>query len=115
MTILTYYNFQDPHEELKEKNVLIVQGSIEKTAEKFGIDARVVESVLQKCRQVLFAERLRRPKPHLDDKMVAAWNGRLGQNIIPLGRKHLFGQLSVYMDQQKSSWEKNQFKYLKYS
>ncbi|CAB3381176.1 Hypothetical predicted protein [Cloeon dipterum] len=49
---------QDPHDELKNQNVLIVNGSEEETA----------ENVLHESRQ-------NRPRPHLDDKMVAAWNG----------------------------------------
>ena len=67
--------FQDPHEELKLQNVLMVQGDVEQTAAKFGLEVQAVNSALQKCRQILFDKRQERPKPHLDNKMVSAWNG----------------------------------------
>ncbi|PVD38892.1 hypothetical protein C0Q70_01517 [Pomacea canaliculata] len=66
---------QDPHEELIHKNVLIVRGSVQETAVKFGMDEEKVNTALAKCHQILYQERQRRPRPHLDDKMVAAWNG----------------------------------------
>ncbi|RUS82796.1 hypothetical protein EGW08_009460 [Elysia chlorotica] len=66
---------QDPHEELKKKNVLIVKSSVEEITEKFGLSAEEVSACLAKCRQILFEVRQTRPKPHLDDKMVTAWNG----------------------------------------
>ncbi|XP_041363382.1 spermatogenesis-associated protein 20-like isoform X2 [Gigantopelta aegis] len=66
---------QDPHDELKGQNVLIVRGSLEDTAAHFGLDVTITETVLEKCRQKLYLVRQSRPKPHLDNKMVAAWNG----------------------------------------
>ncbi|XP_076453674.1 spermatogenesis-associated protein 20-like [Babylonia areolata] len=66
---------QDPHEELKGQNVLMVKGSVEQTAHHFGLQSEVVNAALQKCRQTLFERRLQRPKPHLDNKMISAWNG----------------------------------------
>ncbi|XP_050390968.1 spermatogenesis-associated protein 20 [Patella vulgata] len=67
--------YQDPHDELKGKNVLVVKGNIQQTAAHQAVDIDIVEDVLEKCRKILFEERLKRPKPHLDNKMVAAWNG----------------------------------------
>ncbi|XP_070186193.1 spermatogenesis-associated protein 20-like isoform X2 [Littorina saxatilis] len=66
---------QDPHEELKHQNVLMVKGSVEETAAKFDLEEEVVNDTLQKCRQILFEKRQQRPKPHLDNKMVSSWNG----------------------------------------
>lgn len=66
---------QDPHNELTNKNVLIVFGSINDTAEFFSISSEKVEEVLLKCRNILFDIRLERPKPHLDSKILTAWNG----------------------------------------
>lgn len=48
---------------------------MQETAVKFGMDEQKVNTALAKCHQILFQERQRRPRPHLDDKMVAAWNG----------------------------------------
>ena len=68
---------QDPHGELKNKNVLIVKGSVKETAEKFGLKESKCESILSDARQQLWIVRQRRPRPHLDNKMVTAWNGEV--------------------------------------
>lgn len=66
---------QDPHEELKKKNVLKVTSSVDETKELFGLSEEEVTSCLARCRQILFETRQKRPRPHLDDKMITAWNG----------------------------------------
>ena len=68
---------QDPHDELKHQNVLKVEGNVEQTSARFGLEAEVVNTALQKCRQILFDKRQERPRPHLDNKMVSAWNGMI--------------------------------------
>lgn len=67
--------YQDPHEELKGKNVLIVRGSLEKTAEKFKLEKDRAAELLGGCREKLFQQRQLRPRPHRDDKILTAWNG----------------------------------------
>ncbi|XP_038064330.1 spermatogenesis-associated protein 20-like [Patiria miniata] len=66
---------QDPHGELKQKNVLIVRGSLAITANSFNLDEALTERALSKAREILYNERLKRPKPHLDDKVLTSWNG----------------------------------------
>ena len=66
---------QDPHGELTKKNVLIVRGSDEETAKHFELDVETTKEALSKACEILFEERLKRPKPHLDTKMVTSWNG----------------------------------------
>ena len=66
---------QDPHKELTGQNVLIVRGSLEKTAAEFKLEASQARQLLAECRELLFSERLKRPKPHRDDKILTAWNG----------------------------------------
>ena len=68
-------HFQDHHNELRFQNVLKISDSIERTAEYFSITTEAVEEVLEECRNVLYEARLKRPKPHLDNKMLTAWNG----------------------------------------
>ena len=68
---------QDPHGELTGQNVLIVRGSLEKTAEEFKMEASQAKELLAQCREALYAERQKRPKPHRDDKILTAWNGEL--------------------------------------
>ncbi|CAN8003424.1 unnamed protein product [Ixodes hexagonus] len=66
---------QDPHDELKGKNVLIERESEESVAERFGLQVRVLRSLLEDAKAVLYEARLQRPKPHLDDKFLTSWNG----------------------------------------
>lgn len=68
-------SFQDPHQELKGKNVLIVRYSLELTAARFGLEPGRLGALLREGRQRLSAARAQRPRPHLDTKMLAAWNG----------------------------------------
>ena len=49
--------------------------SLEKTAEHFKMAEEEVGRLLTGARETLFRERLSRPKPHRDDKMLTAWNG----------------------------------------
>lgn len=66
---------QDPHDELKNQNVLFVKESFEDTALKFSLNPTEIREIVEKCRTLLYKERQKRPRPHLDDKIVAAWNG----------------------------------------
>jgi uncharacterized protein len=65
----------DPHGEFTGKNILIELGSVAATAKYFGKDEAEVRELLSRARQTLFAIRARRPRPHLDDKIIMAWNG----------------------------------------
>jgi uncharacterized protein len=81
----------DPHGEFVGKNILIERHSIAETA-KFrspGVppvgptglslvdanDEKAIQRSLAQSRQKLFSIRNKRPRPHLDDKIIAAWNG----------------------------------------
>ena len=65
----------DPQGEFTDQNILYLAQSIEEVAARSGRPASEVEAVLARARGVLFDERSRRPRPHLDDKVIAAWNG----------------------------------------
>lgn len=49
--------------------------SLELTAARFGLDVEAVRLLLNTGLEKLFQTRKHRPKPHLDTKMLAAWNG----------------------------------------
>jgi uncharacterized protein YyaL (SSP411 family) len=66
---------QDPHDELKNQNVLIALRSEEEMAEKLKLDVATLRAALNEGRELLFEARQKRPRPHLDDKMLTAWNG----------------------------------------
>lgn len=66
---------QDPHGELQGQNVLIVRYSVELTAAHFGISVEKVNELLASARAKMAEVRKSRPRPHLDTKMLASWNG----------------------------------------
>jgi uncharacterized protein len=65
----------DPQGEFRGKNILIEQHSIGETAKHFKKSEEEVRRSLQKSRTILFDLRSKRPRPHLDDKIITAWNG----------------------------------------
>ncbi len=65
----------DPRGEFPKKNVLIVSHTVEETAKQFGKSPEEIGKILADARQKLFAIRAKRPRPHLDDKTITAWNG----------------------------------------
>lgn len=68
---------QDPHNELTNQNVLAVFGSLNETADKFGISEEDLVKELEFGRKILYEARVKRPKPQLDDKIISAWNGMM--------------------------------------
>ncbi len=65
----------DPHGELRGKNVLIQRHTTAEAAKKFGVGEEEMKKRLAASREKLFAIRAKRPRPHLDDKIITAWNG----------------------------------------
>ncbi len=82
----------DPQDEFRGKNILIERHTIAETAQHFRnigfqpvrpasvspADSRhedEIRDLLRQSREKLFSIRARRPRPHLDDKIIAAWNG----------------------------------------
>ena len=81
----TYFNVEsdgncdprkDPHGELKSQNVLTVMGTdIDQLKEDFGLDSQQLKEKIGEIQRILYAERQKRPRPHLDDKILTSWNG----------------------------------------
>ena len=65
----------DPHGEFTGKNILIQRHTITETARHFDRGEEEVARVLSEARCKLFGLRAKRPRPHLDDKIITAWNG----------------------------------------
>src|SRR3989454_1665536 len=65
----------DPQDEFRGKNVLIERHTIAETAKQFKESEDAIRQSLARSREILFAIRSKRPRPHLDDKIIAAWNG----------------------------------------
>ncbi|MGQ0644597.1 MAG: thioredoxin domain-containing protein [Elusimicrobiota bacterium] len=65
----------DPQGEFENKNILFLARTEEETAQKFGKTPQEIRRVLEDARRRLFEIRAGRPRPHLDDKILASWNG----------------------------------------
>jgi uncharacterized protein len=65
----------DPQGEFTGKNLLYTARSLEDIASSTGRDVEEVEASLARSRAALMARRSSRPRPHLDDKVLTAWNG----------------------------------------
>ena len=65
----------DPHDEFRGKNILIERHTIPDTARHFKKSEAEITKRFGQSREKLFAIRAKRPRPHLDDKIIAAWNG----------------------------------------
>jgi len=65
----------DPHGEFKGKNILFQAEELPVVAKMNGLSVRELSERLEASREKLFAERAKRPRPHRDDKVIAAWNG----------------------------------------
>merc|ERR1712093_12614 len=62
--------------ELAGQNVLAEQASIEETAQCFDKSPEEAQAIIVKCLDNMKAYRDKhRPRPHLDDKILTAWNG----------------------------------------
>jgi uncharacterized protein YyaL (SSP411 family) len=65
----------DPHGEFTGKNLLYTAASVDDIVATTGRTAEDIVDAIGRARLVLFGARLKRPRPHLDDKVIAAWNG----------------------------------------
>src|SRR4051812_7338473 len=66
---------QDPQQEFTGKNLLFVARSIDDIAKQTNRSPDEIVDVLHAARLKMFKERLGRPRPQRDDKVLAAWNG----------------------------------------
>jgi uncharacterized protein YyaL (SSP411 family) len=65
----------DPQDEFRGKNILIERHTVAETARHFEKSEDDVGQSLARSREKLLSIRGKRPRPHLDDKIIAAWNG----------------------------------------
>lgn len=65
----------DPHNVFMNKNILHQAYSLSDTSDKFKITADKTDKILTESKKILFEAREKRPRPHLDDKVLTSWNG----------------------------------------
>jgi uncharacterized protein YyaL (SSP411 family) len=75
--VLEEGNAEDPHGELTGTNVLHRVSSLEEVSEEYELSVDTLPALIERCRATLLAARERRPRPHLDDKLLCAWNGMM--------------------------------------
>jgi hypothetical protein len=65
----------DPQEEFAGKNLLYVARSVGDLASELDREPDAIIDALNGGRLAMFEARMTRPRPHLDDKVLTAWNG----------------------------------------
>ena len=65
----------DPHGEFSGANVLFQSADLEALSNEGGFGPSEVGQQLEQSIQTLKTARDKRPRPHLDDKVLASWNG----------------------------------------
>ena len=91
----------DPQNEFTGKNLLYAARPLEDVAEATGRSVPVVRAELASAREVLFTARLSRPRPHLDDKVLTAWNGLMIGACARAGR--ILGDASWVADAERAA------------
>jgi len=66
---------EDPHGEFTGRNILYQAMSEEEVARRHGVSETDVRLAMAAARRQLLSLRNRRVRPHLDDKILTAWNG----------------------------------------
>jgi len=65
----------DPQDEFRGKNILIQRHTVAETAQQFKKSDDEIRQSLARSREKLLSIRSKRPRPHLDDKIISAWSG----------------------------------------
>ena len=91
----------DPQNEFTGKNLLYSARTFDDIAAATGKTPVQVASALERARVTLLALRARRPRPHLDDKVLTAWNGLMIAAFARAGR--LLGRDDYVADAQRAA------------
>ena len=92
----------DPQNEFTNKNLLYTAATIEQVAAASSRTVEEVESTLRRARLTLLERRSMRPRPHLDDKILTAWNGLMIAGFARAGRV-LEGQERLLDDARRAA------------
>ncbi len=68
---------QDPMEEFSGRNILHRVQTTEETADRFTLTTEQIEKNMDSSKKLLLKAREERRRPHLDDKVITAWNGMM--------------------------------------
>jgi uncharacterized protein YyaL (SSP411 family) len=92
---------QDPHQEFTGRNILFRARTVEECAKQFGKPVTEVAQRLTAAEAAVLALRNKRPRPHLDDKVLSSWNG-LMISAFALGARVL-GDASLLESAQRAT------------
>lgn len=67
----------DPQGEFTGKNILFQAQTVQATAAMLKKDKASVETAIEESKAILLKLRAKRVRPHLDDKVLSAWNGMM--------------------------------------
>ena len=76
----------DPHGEFEGRNLLYLARPISEVAARLQTSEAEVDAALERALPALAAARARRPRPHLDDKVLTSWNGLMIAAFARAGR-----------------------------
>ncbi len=85
----------DPQGEFTRRNLLYTARPLEELATQAGLTVEQVAEAIARARRALLARRSARPRPHLDDKVLTAWNGLMiaafarAARVLGSGDRHL--------------------------
>jgi len=83
---------EDPHGEFTGQNILYQAHTIAETAQNFGVTEEEVQRAIESASKRLMERRATRVRPHLDDKVLTAWNGLMIS---------AFAKAAVALDEEK--------------
>ncbi|MGE0445137.1 MAG: thioredoxin domain-containing protein [Vicinamibacterales bacterium] len=92
---------EDPQGEFANKNLLYTAASVDELARDTGRTVDEVEDALAEARERLLTRRNFRPRPHLDDKVLTAWNGLMIAALARAGR--VLGEPSYFEAAQRAA------------
>ncbi len=90
----------DPHSVFTEKNILYIAHSISEASGKFEKATNKIAEILDECKRILFNAREKRPKCHLDDKILTSWNGLM---ISAFAKAYQVFEDMRYLEKAKSA------------
>ncbi len=76
----------DPHAEFTGKNILHRERNFSEAAVRLQKSENFVKAKWQQAKDKLFLLRSRRPRPHLDDKILVSWNGLMIASLAYAGQ-----------------------------
>jgi uncharacterized protein YyaL (SSP411 family) len=66
----------------EDSNILLVSASVGELAAESGLDVDIVKGKIDKANALLFAEREKRIRPGLDDKILLSWNALMLKGLL---------------------------------